>query len=202
MKHLFTLALLLPFCSTLSAQDHQYQSTCSLRDGRAYGYINNFRDALTVDGEVWFHFYDCNGNFLSSEDEWEYEYVSDGSREEIEYTRAPSGACSCEFHPESAVREVNDAQRFPPACPSNSFSTSCKMVDGYGRGYLAALNSDITVDGTVWFYFYDCNGDFLGSEDESEYEYVSRGDQEEVEYSRAPSGSCTCVFEVKGAIRQ
>jgi hypothetical protein len=76
------------------------------------------------------------------------------------------------------------------------------MVDGYGRGYLAALNSDITVDGTVWFYFYDCNGDFLGSEDESEYEYVSRGDQEEVEYSRAPSGSCTCVFEVKGAIRQ
>src|ERR1700752_4362023 len=74
-----------------------YTTTCEMRDGKATGYIQNMRDAFTVDGTLLFHFYDCNGNFLDTEDEYEYEYVSAGTTEEIDNTSTYSRACSCVF---------------------------------------------------------------------------------------------------------
>lgn len=82
-----------------------YTTSCEIRNGIAYGYVNNHKNSFEIDGNVWFYFYNSNGNFLDSEDEYEYEYVSYDETEEIEHTNAPYGACRCYFEIKDAISE-------------------------------------------------------------------------------------------------
>lgn len=187
--------------------------TCQIRNGIAYGSVSNFGNSYEINGNVWFYFYDCNGKFVSSKDEYEYEYVSAKSTEEIEHTSAPAGACSCTFDASKAVVTPTVPTTTKPTTttttttPSDTasgvdYSTSCEIRNGtaYGSVHNYSQNS-LTVDGTVWFYFYSTDGSYLSPEDEYEYEYVSAKSTEEIEYTSAPSGACRCTFEVKGAIK-
>jgi hypothetical protein len=209
--------LLLLFTVTLTITGFaqaSYTTSCEIKNGTAYGYVHNQRDAFDIDGNVWFHFFDSTGHFLSSEDEYESEYVSSKSSEEIEHTSAPRNACRCTFDVASAIKVQNVSQQAyapraavpsPIVTPSNlkgvSFTTTCKITNGTAYGYVNNLNNSFDIDGKVWFHFYDSTGRFMSSEDEYESEYISSQSTEEIEYTSAPHGACNCTFEVNEAIK-
>ncbi len=207
MKTALLCCLLLQTACLLEAQSN-YSNSCEIRDGKAYGYLNNFREAFTLSGKVWFYFYDCQGKFISSHDSYEYEYVSKGAREEIENTFAPSGACQCEFITEGAVPPVTQPNagngNTAPAYNNGNqpaFTTDCEIRNGTAYGFVNAYQNAMTVDGTVYFYFYDAQGNYISTEDEHEYEYVTKGSREEIETTLAPRGACRCQFSVDESLR-
>jgi hypothetical protein len=138
MKTIFLSPVFLFLILCLPAQI-RYTTSCELRDGKAYGFVNNYLEALEVDGTHWFYFYDCEGRYLGGEDEYEYEYVSRGAREEIEVTRAPANSCYCEFNLDEAASK-NQQQGQPgngPGYPPQSqraFTTDCEIKAGTAFG--------------------------------------------------------------------
>jgi hypothetical protein len=90
---------------TPNFSSESYSTSCELKNGVAYGYVHNRDDSFQINGTVWFHFYDCNGKFIESEDEQETEHVWLKSTEEIEHTTAPSRACKCTFDVKEAVEK-------------------------------------------------------------------------------------------------
>lgn len=209
--------LLLLFTATLAITGFSqvsYTTSCEIKNGTAYGYVHNQKGYFDIDGNVWFHFFDSTGRFLSSEDEYEYEFVSSRCTEEIEHTTAPRNACKCTFDVASAIKVQNVSQQpyapqaavpGPIVTPANlngvSFTTTCKITNGTAYGYVNNLNNSFDIDGKVWFHFYDSTGRFMSSEDEYEAEYVSSQSTEEIEYTTAPRGACNCTFEVNEAIK-
>lgn len=169
-----------------------YMTTCEIRDGRAYGYVINSGGSFTIDGSVWFYFYDNRGDLVDSEDEYEYEFISSNETEEIDNTSAHSRAVRCTFNIDSAL--VDQPQ------PQPEYTTSCELRDGRAYGYVHNHGDGFTIDGDVMFYFFDNDGEFLDDEDEYEYEYVSSRETEEIDYTSAPSRAVSCTFEVSGAI--
>lgn len=201
--------LLLLFAVTITITGFaqvSYTTSCEIKNGTAYGYVHNLREHFEIDGTVWFYFYDTTGRFISSEDEYEYEYVSSRSTEEIEYTTAPGGTCSCIFDIKEAIKTPQAAAPAPtpvPATPKTpTYTTSCEIKNGTAYGYVNNLRESFEIDGKVWFYFYDAQGNVLDSEDEYEYEYVSSQSTEEIEYTTAPARACSCQFDVAGAIKK
>lgn len=202
MKTFLLSPLLLLFVFPLRAQLN-YSTSCELRDGQAHGFINNYRQAFDVDGTQWFYFYDCEGRLLGSADEYEFEHVSRGVREELEQTKAPSNACYCEFHPEEAIKDPGQpapGSGYPPQ--NKQYTTDCEMRDGKAYGYAVALRGNLTIDGNIYFYFYDASGNYVSTEKDYEFEYLSSGDREEIENVYAPRGACRCSLVVDEAVRQ
>lgn len=215
--------LLLLFTATISAASFgqvSYTTSCEIKNGTAYGYVHNHKDAFDIDGQVWFHFYDTTGTFISSEDEYESEYVSSKSSEEIEHTSAPAKACKCTFDVSAATKAQNTfgqhdhpivvsanpivttgATVFPADPNAAAYSTSCVIKNGTAYGSVNNLRESFEIDGNVSFYFYDAGGRYLSGKDEYEYEYVSSRSTEEIEHTSAPGGACTCSFEIKNAIK-
>ncbi len=182
-----------------------YSTFCKIKDGRAYGSVNNYENSFEIDGNVWFHFYDSQGRLIDSEDEYEYEYVSSSSSEEIEYTAAPTNACSCNFDIKTATKEGNYQNTFDQpshGLDKESYSTTCEIRNGTAYGNVNNYENSFEIDGNVWFHFYDSQGRLINSEDEYEYEYVSSKSWEEIEYTTAPANACKCDFEIKKAIRR
>lgn len=191
-----------------------YTTTCKITNGTAYGYVNNLKTAFEIDGKVWFHFYDSNGRFIDSEDEYEAENISSQSTEEIEHTTAPTNACKCTFDVTAAIKAPQAAAPTPTPAPTPApvpatalpntptYTTSCEIRNGTAYGYVHNLRDNFEIDGYVWFYFYDSAGNFVDSEDEYEYEYVSSRTTEEVETTTAPANACKCAFEVNQAIKK
>ncbi|MCG8577440.1 MAG: hypothetical protein MI810_21340 [Flavobacteriales bacterium] len=208
MKHILRFLIAMTFTPVFGQTS--YTTSCEIKNGRAYGYVHNHKNSFTIDGDVWFYFYDANGHFIDSEDEYEYEYVSSKSSEEIEDTNAPSNACSCTFD----VRHATDAPsttitpypttttpQAPISTPQATYTTSCEIKNGRAYGYVHNHKGSFEIDGDVWFYFYDANGHFLDSEDEYEYEYVSSKTTEEIEDTNIPMNTKSCYFEIKDAIK-
>ncbi|PIS46468.1 MAG: hypothetical protein COT17_08420 [Elusimicrobia bacterium CG08_land_8_20_14_0_20_51_18] len=182
-----------------SSLNLKYTTYCKMDGSTARGYVRNSGDAFTIEGNVWFYFFDDNENLVDKEDEYEYEYVSRGEDEEVEYTSVPSGAASCSFDIKGAIK---DEEQDPPPHPELSYLTRCFVKDGYGRGWVHNMGDAFSIEGDVWFYFYDRDGRLIDEEDEYEYEYVGYGEDEEVEYTQAPSGAETCSFNIDKAIAQ
>ena len=188
-----------------------YTTSCKIEDGEAHGYVHNHKDAFTVNGTVWFYFYDKDGVLFDSEDEREYEYISYCDTEEVEYTSAPSEAYSCSFDVSTATDVKNEYEQKQEGFSNGHhelerpksgvvYNTSCKIKDGTAHGYVHNHKDHFRISGKVWFYFYDKDGDFIDSEDEYESELVWRESTEEIETTSAPSDACSCFFEVKDAI--
>lgn len=202
MKRIILICLLI---SIKSFAQVSYSTLCKIKDGRAYGYVNNYENSFEINGNVWFHFYDTQGRLIDSEDEYEYEYVSAKSSEEIEYTNAPTNACSCFFDVKTATTEGNHQNAFNQPThefEKESYSTTCEIRNGTAYGYVNNYENSFEISGDVWFHFYDANGRLIGSEDEYEYEYVSARSWEEIEYTTAPTDACKCDFDVKKAIKR
>lgn len=177
-----------------------YSTRCVIKDGTAYGYVDNLGTSFTINGTVWFHFYDDSGRFMESEDEHEYELVTFKSSEEIEQTNLPLNANQCFFDIKDAIKEENynhnaNGPAFNPY--TSDYSTSCEIKDGVAHGYVNNRGDGFFIDETVWFHFYDCNGNFIESNDEFESEHVWSKSIEEIEHTDAPSRACSCAFEVK-----
>lgn len=85
--------------------NYRYQTSCEIKNGRAYGYIHNFSEALEIDGNVLFYLFNNKNQLIGFEDEYEYEYVSRKSTEEIEYTNVSANACKCQFDISGAIRK-------------------------------------------------------------------------------------------------
>jgi hypothetical protein len=210
---LLTVLIIIPCSGQVS-----YTTSCEIRNGTAYGYVHNHKNSFEINGNVWFHFYDSTGRFLNSEDEYEYEYVSSQSSEEVEYTSAPTGACKCAFDVSEAAKSPNSFQpnstttptpnptapvpQPQPAPQKITYTTSCEIKNGTAYGYVHNHQDSFEINGYVWFYFYDSAGHFLDSEDEYEYEYVSSKTTEEIETTSAPSNACSCYFEITTAIKK
>lgn len=196
MKKFTTICLL---CFSLHSLA-QYTTRCEIKNGEAYGYVDNLGTSFQIDGTVWFHFYDDTGRFIESEDEQEYEFVTFKSSEEIEHTRIPLNANQCFFDIKEAIKEENyhknsNGPSFNPY--TSTYSTSCEIKDGVAHGYVNNRDDSFYIEDTVWFHFYDCNGNFIESEDEHEIELVWSKSIEEIEHTEAPSEACSCTFEVK-----
>lgn len=180
-----------------------YVTSCEIRNGTAYGYVNNHADGFEINGYVWFTFFDSTGRMVAKEDEFEYEYVSSKSTEEIEYTSAPHQACRCSFDVSTATTAQTTAQTTDSVAPANSelsYSTTCAIRNGTAYGTVHNYGDGFSVSGDLWFYFYDSTGVLIDSEDEFEFEYISSDSTEEVEYTSAPSGACRCSFVIRGAV--
>lgn len=181
-----------------------YSTLCKIKDGKAYGYVNNYEKSFEVNGTVSFYFYDCNGRLIDTDDSYEYEYVSYRSSEEIDYTRSPDNACDCYFDIQKATTVANNQNIFQhPShdCVKQSYSTLCEIRNGTAYGYVNNYENSFEINGNVWFYFYDAAGRLVDSEDDYEYEYVSSRSSEEIENMRAPTDACKCVFEIDQAIK-
>lgn len=88
------------------SSNESYITSCEIIKDVAYGYVHNHDKSFQISGTVWFHFYDCNfGRLIESEDEYESEFVSSKSIEEIEHTKAPVRACYCTFDVKEAVKK-------------------------------------------------------------------------------------------------
>jgi hypothetical protein len=170
-----------------------YTTTCSIEGSTAKGGVNNHGDSFEIDGNVLFYFYDASGRFIDSEDEYEYEYVSSRSWEEIETTSAPSNAASCNFDVSGAI-----AGQTPIPV---SYTTTCDLRNGNAYGGVNNHSDAFEIDGNVFFYFYDSRGRLVDTEDEYEYEYISSRSWEEVEYTSAASGAVSCNFDISEAIK-
>lgn len=101
MKRILFMCLVI---SVNSFAQVSYSTVCKIKDGKAYGYVNNYENSFEIEGSVWFYFYDSQGRLIDSEDEYEYEYVSSQTWEEIEYTSAPANACKCHFEINKALK--------------------------------------------------------------------------------------------------
>ncbi|TND08079.1 MAG: hypothetical protein FD123_2633 [Bacteroidetes bacterium] len=196
---LFAVCIIVPCFGQAS-----YTTSCEIRNGTAYGYVHNHKNSFEINGYVWFYFYDSTGRLLTSEDEYEYEYVSSKTSEEIEHTNAPANACSCAFDVSNAVKSQNSPQpgdTIPTADQGKkNYTTTCEIRNGIAYGYVRNHENSFEINGYVWFHFYDSAGRFLKSEDEYEYEYVSSKTSEEIEHTTAPVNACSCFFEIKDAI--
>lgn len=190
-----------PAVKTRDGRTLKYFTSCRMDGGTARGYVNNAGDAFTIDGYVWFYFFDRSGNLVDKEDEYEYEYVSRGENEEVEYTNAPSGAETCSFNIDGAI-ETDGEPDSPPPPPGLNYATRCLLDSGTARGWVHNVGDPFEIDGYVWFYFFDEDGRLMDDEDEYEYEYVSRGEDEEVEYTSAPSDARSCAFKIDKAIKR
>jgi hypothetical protein len=82
----------------------QYTTSCVIREDKAYGYVHNRGGSFEINGTIWFYFYDNTGDLIDDEDDYEYEYVSSNSTEEIDSTSAPGNALSCSFSIASAIK--------------------------------------------------------------------------------------------------
>ncbi|MBK7961960.1 MAG: hypothetical protein IPK04_12630 [Bdellovibrionales bacterium] len=174
-----------------------YTTSCEIRSGKAYGYVHNRGDSFEIDGTLWFYFYDNRGSLIDQDSEYEYEYVSGRDTEEIDYTSAPSNAYACTFDISQAIKGDDPH----PTEPIDSrYGTSCQIRDGQAYGFVHNHGDSFTIDGTIWFYFYDNRGEFIDDEDDYEYEYVSSRSTEEIDYTGAPSNAFSCTFSVAGAI--
>jgi hypothetical protein len=181
-----------------------YSTLCKIQDGKAYGYVNNYQNGFEVNGTVSFYFYDCNGRLIDTDDSYEYEYVSYQSSEEVDYTRAPDKACDCYFDIQKATTVSNNQNGFnQPSnhCDKKSYATLCEIRDGKAYGSINNYENSFEVNGTVSFYFYDCNGRLIDTDDSYEYEYVSSRSSEEIDRTSAPADACKCYFEVDKAIK-
>ncbi len=202
MKFVFYLFVLV--CSVPTLAQVSFTTSCEIRNGQAYGYVHNHKSSFEINGDVWFYFFDSNGHMIDSEDEFEYEYVSRESTEEIEHTSAPTQACSCTFDVTGATKSKNSFKpnNFAPSTSSGiKYTTSCQIRNGQAHGYVHNHKGSFEIDGYVWFYFYDSEGHFIDSEDEYEYEYVSWDSTEEIEHTTAPGEACNCYFDVNNAVK-
>ncbi len=172
----------------------RYTTTCEIRDGVAYGSVNNSGSSFTIDGDVLFSFFNSDGRFLGRESDHEYEFVSTHSVEEIDHVRAPSNAVSCGF---DVANAIVGATPQPPA----SYATRCEIRDGRGYGSVNNFGPAFTIDGALDFQFFNSSGRLLTEETEYEYEYVSSHSTEEIDFTRAPSNATSCAFSIARAIR-
>lgn len=197
-----TLLFILFFSTTGFAQAN-YTTRCEIKNGTAYGYVDNLGSSFQIDGTVWFHFYDNTGRFIKSKNEQESEFITFKSSEEIENTSVPLSATQCHFDIKEAIKDESN-QDVKKGLTSNfsneSYSTSCELKNGVAYGYVHNRDDSFQIDGTVWFHFYDCNGRFIESEDELESEHVWSKSTEEIEHTTAPSRACKCTFDVKEAV--
>lgn len=175
------------------ATEPQYTTSCRIQNGTAHGYVHNTGSSFEIDGYVWFYFFDKDGDLADKENEYEYEYVSGGGTEEVESTSAPSDATTCTFDISGAIKGASPS-------PPLTYQTSCEIRGGTAYGKVHNFGDAFVIDGYVWFYFFDKDGDVIDEEDEYEYEYVSSG-SEEIEHTSAPSGAVSCSFDIRGAIK-
>lgn len=199
-----TLFFILFFATTCLAQTN-YSTRCEIKNGTAYGYVDNFGNTFQINGTVWFHFYDNSGRFIKSENEQELETISFKSVEEVEHTTTPLNATQCYFDIKEAVKEeINQdvTQGLTTNFSNESYSTSCELKNGIAYGYVHNRTESFQINGTVWFHFYDCNGKFIKSKDEQETEHVWLKSTEEIEHTTAPTRACKCTFDVKEATKK
>lgn len=192
MKSVISIFFALGFATCAQAATPTFTTSCEIRDGNAYGYVHNSGDSFEIDGTIWFYLFDEDGDLIDKEDDYEYEFVSSRSTEEIDHTRADSRAKSCSFNVDSAIQDHP---------PQPRYTTRCDLRDGVAFGYVNNLGDAFEIDGTIWFYFYDDDGNQIDDEDDYEYEYVSSRSTEEIDHTRAPSRAARCSFDIRGAIK-
>ena len=207
-----TTLLFILLISTSCFAQITYSTRCEIKNGTAYGYVDNLGtyvndvgNVFTINGTVWFHFYDNTGRFIKSEDEQEWKFISYRSSEEIEHTTAPLNSNQCHFDIKEAIKEETNQDATKGVTPNVSnepYSTSCELKNGVAYGYVHNRDDSFQINGTVWFHFYDCNGKFIESEDEQESENVWSKSTEEIEHTTAPSRACKCTFDVKEAVKK
>jgi hypothetical protein len=198
-----SLILIITSVLLLNSNDKpNYSPQCEIRDEIAYGSVSNKGESFSISGDVWFYFYDCKGELVRSIREYESEFISRKSTEQIEHTKAPDRSCSCVFDITKAIEENIEESVTKESIVKErvNYLTTCNIIDGKGKGSITSYRESFTIEGDVWFYFYDCDGNLIDSEDEYEYEYISSNSTEEIEETSAPSKACSCTFEVKGAI--
>lgn len=81
-----------------------YSTDCSLRGGRAYGYVyNRGTETLRVSGRVTYTFYESDGDEAGSETDRPHVSIRRGEREAIGDVSAPRRAASCSLDVSEAL---------------------------------------------------------------------------------------------------
>lgn len=81
-----------------------YTTDCSVRDGKAYGYVYNRGDeTLRVSGRVTYTFYESDGDQVDTETDRVHVSVRRGRREEVGDVSAPRRAAACSLDVSEAV---------------------------------------------------------------------------------------------------
>ena len=103
------------------------------------------------------------------------------------------------FRRVNAIEQQEDEEDADDADPQLKFTTSCEIKNGKANGFIHNRGDDFEIDGHMWFYFFDCDGNRIGENRENTFDWLPANSTEKVEDAKAPAEACSCEFDVSQA---